>query len=118
MKEFEGLIAELRDGRLSRRQFIERAAVMGLSASVVGTVLAACGGGTSTSTSTTPASPAALDTTTPDKIYFFNWADYIDPALKKKFKQQTGITVVETYFDSNDDLFGKMKAGQGGYDLI
>jgi spermidine/putrescine-binding protein len=118
MNDLERLVAELRDGRLSRRQFMERALVLGLSASVIGTVLAACGSTSGTTTTTTSASPVALDTTTPDKIYFFNWADYIDPALKKKFKQETGITVVETFFDSNDDLFGKLKAGQGGYDLI
>jgi spermidine/putrescine-binding protein len=120
MKGLEGLVDELQHGRLSRRQFMERALALGLSASVIGTVLAACGG-TSSSTgggATISASPAALDTTVPDKIYFFNWADYIDPSLKKKFKQETGITVVESFFDSNDDLFGKLKAGQGGYDLI
>ncbi len=119
MNDLEGLVAELRDGRLSRRQFMERALALGLSASVIGTVLAACGSTSgTTTTASASASPAALDTTTPDKIYFFNWADYIDPALKKKFKQETGITVVDSFFDSNDDLFGKLKAGQGGYDLI
>jgi spermidine/putrescine-binding protein len=118
MKDFDGLIAELRDGRLSRRQFIERALGLGLSASVIGTVLAACGSTSSSTGGGASASPAAMDTTMPDKMYFFNWADYLDPSLKKKFKQETGITVVETFFDSNDDLFGKIKAGQGGYDLI
>jgi spermidine/putrescine transport system substrate-binding protein len=118
MKELEGLVAELQHGRLSRRQFMERALALGLSASVIGTVLAACGSSSSSSSASSSASPAAMDTTMPDKIYFFNWADYLDPSLKKKFKQETGITVVESYFDSNDDLFGKLKAGQGGYDLI
>jgi spermidine/putrescine-binding protein len=119
MKEFESLVTELRDGRLSRRQFIERAAVLGLSVSVIGAVLAACGGTTGgTSTTAASASPAALDTTKPGKIYFYNWSDYLDPDLKKKFQQETGITVVESYFDTNDMLLAKLKSGVGGYDLI
>lgn len=39
------MIVKMRAGRMSRRAFVERAAVLGLSASFVGTLLDACGSG-------------------------------------------------------------------------
>jgi peptide/nickel transport system substrate-binding protein len=52
------LYEELRAGRVSRREFLQRATVMGVSATTIGTIVAACGG----SSHTTPA--AASPTTT------------------------------------------------------
>jgi peptide/nickel transport system substrate-binding protein len=57
-------IDELVAGRLSRRQFLRRGAVVGMSTGVMGTILAACGaanktGGGATSASTSSTSPAA-----------------------------------------------------------
>jgi len=46
------LVEEVRAGRLTRRQLIVRATVAGLSASSIGTLLAACGGSSAKSTST------------------------------------------------------------------
>ena len=114
-KDLTGLIDEIKLGRISRRQFVERALVMGLSATGVAAVLSACG---SSSTSATPASPAAMDTTVPSKLNFFNWADYLAPATVKNFEKETGITLVESYFDDNEALLSKLKAGAKGYDLI
>ena len=34
-------------------------------------------------------------------LSFLNWADYMDPEILQEFKQRTGITVKETYFDSD-----------------
>jgi peptide/nickel transport system substrate-binding protein len=47
------LLAEVQNGRMTRRQLIVRASVIGLSATAVGRLLAACGGG-GTTTSTSP----------------------------------------------------------------
>src|ERR1700679_1698378 len=44
-------IDELVAGRLDRRSFLRRGAVLGMSASVMGAVLAACGGANSTNNS-------------------------------------------------------------------
>jgi D-xylose transport system substrate-binding protein len=43
--EFERLKEQLTRGRLSRRDFIRRATLLGISASALGSILAACGGG-------------------------------------------------------------------------
>lgn len=49
----QDLIARLTTGRLSRRAFIERAGALGLSVGAAGALLAACGNGTTQSTSGT-----------------------------------------------------------------
>ena len=115
MSELERLIDQMREGRISRRQFMGRALGLGLSLTGAGALLAACGGEDEAADG---ASPAPMDTTVPESIVFFNWADYLDPALKKKFESETGIKVQETFFDTNDDLLAKMKAGAAGYDVI
>jgi peptide/nickel transport system substrate-binding protein len=51
-------------GRLTRRQFLQRAAVLGLSVSAAGSLLAACGGSSDGGAASTSASPQALGTLT------------------------------------------------------
>jgi peptide/nickel transport system substrate-binding protein len=60
----EHVIDEFVAGRLSRRDFIRRGTMLGMSMSVVGGIVAACGSsGTSTSTSSTPAATGAAGAT-------------------------------------------------------
>jgi spermidine/putrescine-binding protein len=106
------MLDAVRRGRLSRRQFLQRGLALGLSATALGTLLAACG------EESEGEQPAAMDTTLPEEIVFFNWADYLDPELRKKFESETGVKVKEVYFDTNDDLLAKMRAGAEGYDVI
>ena len=116
-RDLEGLVNELRHGRISRRQFMERALVMGLAVGGVATVLAACGEGeTATTASPSPTLPPMGEAG--DSLNLFNWSDYMDPATLKKFRKETGIKVTETYFDSNEDMLAKLKAGAKGYDVI
>lgn len=35
------------------------------------------------------------------ELMFLNWADYMDPEILLEFKQRTGITVKQSYFDSD-----------------
>ena len=111
MGEIDHLMAGVRDGRMSRRQFMTRAVAVGLSLSSASALLAACG-------EEEAAEPAAMDTTTPESITFYNWADYMDPDLKQRFQDETGIEVKETFFDTNDDLLAKMKAGATEFDVV
>ena len=57
------LIGDLASGRLSRRDFMIRAAALGLSASAIGAFLAACGGGSATTAPT--AGTGAVASTAP-----------------------------------------------------
>jgi spermidine/putrescine transport system substrate-binding protein len=112
-KELVGLCKEARRGAITRRQFVERALVLGLSASAVGALAAACGSkSTTTDTGTLP----TMDETKPSEVGFYNWSSYLDPTIKKDFKKATGITVIETFYSSNEEVLTKLKGGARGYD--
>jgi spermidine/putrescine transport system substrate-binding protein len=117
MKELEHLVSEVTGGRLTRREFVVRAAALGVSASAIGWVLAACG------TKAKPKSTAQLEhltppATKPAKLFFYNWVDYSSPTALKDFQKTYGIEVVESYYDGNEELLAKLKAGGSGYDVI
>ena len=51
-------------------------------------------------------------------VNFYNWSDYVDPAVLDDFTQKTGIAVRYDTFDSSDTLEAKLLAGQSGYDVV
>ena len=51
-------------------------------------------------------------------LTIFNWGEYIDPELIKKFEAETGISVVYETFDSNEALLTKVQSGSTPYDII
>jgi spermidine/putrescine transport system substrate-binding protein len=112
-RDLDGLVGEVARHTISRRQFLERGLALGLSASAIGAVLSACGTGAVDEGAT----PAAMETTTPDTMYLFNWADYMPKSILKSFQQKTGIKVEESYFEDNESLLAKLKSGARGYDM-
>ncbi|MGT2681680.1 ABC transporter substrate-binding protein [Streptococcus porci] len=52
-----------------------------------------------------------------EKLVIYNWGDYIDPDLIKKFTKETGIDVQYETFDSNEAMYTKIKQGGTTYDL-
>lgn len=52
------------------------------------------------------------------KLYVYNWADYISPIVIEKFESRYNCTVVLNFFDSNEALYAKLKAGAAGYDIL
>ncbi|MGY3481246.1 MULTISPECIES: ABC transporter substrate-binding protein [Staphylococcus] len=52
-----------------------------------------------------------------EKIYVYNWGEYIDPSLVKKFQKETGIEVVYETFDSNEAMEAKIRNGGTNYDV-
>lgn len=53
-----------------------------------------------------------------DKVLnLFNWGDYIDPSLVKKFERETGYHVSIQTFDSNESMIEKIRQGGISYDL-
>jgi putrescine transport system substrate-binding protein len=51
-------------------------------------------------------------------VNFYNWSDYVEPAIFDAFTRETGIAVRYDTFDSNDTLEAKLLAGQSGYDVV
>ena len=52
------------------------------------------------------------------EVRVYNWSDYIDKELLKKFEQETGHTLIYDVFDSNEVLETKILAGGSGYDVV
>ena len=50
-------------------------------------------------------------------LLIFNWAQYMDPAIKKSFSDKYGVAVNEVNFDNLEAMVTKLRAG-GAYDLI
>ncbi|MGL5728564.1 MAG: extracellular solute-binding protein, partial [Plesiomonas sp.] len=54
-----------------------------------------------------------------EKLYVYNWTDYIPAALLEQFTKETGIDVIYSTFESNEEMYSKLKLTQGaGYDLV
>ena len=53
-----------------------------------------------------------------EKIYLYTWVEYIDPATYEQFKEECGVEVIETNFDSNETLLATLQAGGADYDII
>lgn len=51
-------------------------------------------------------------------LNIFTWSHVLDPAYIRKFQQDTGIKVNVSYFESNEELLGKLGLKDSGYDLI
>ncbi|MDL2206612.1 spermidine/putrescine ABC transporter substrate-binding protein [Eubacteriales bacterium OttesenSCG-928-N13] len=51
-------------------------------------------------------------------ITVFNWYDYIDESVIKMFEEETGIQVKYANFTTNEEMYAKLNAGAGSYDVI
>lgn len=51
-------------------------------------------------------------------INFFNWGDYIDPAIISDFTKETGIKVISDFYSSNEIMYTKLKSGGASYDVV
>jgi spermidine/putrescine transport system substrate-binding protein len=51
------------------------------------------------------------------ELHIFNWGDYTNMDMIKKFEQQYDIKVSITDFDSNDTALAKVRAGGHGFDV-
>ncbi len=107
------LARQFKEGRLTRRDFVARALAAGLSLSAAGALLAACGEEEPAAEATLP----PMDETVPDEIVLFNWADYVAPSVLRGFQKEHGIKVKVVFFDNNEAMLAKLKAGATGYDL-
>jgi spermidine/putrescine-binding protein len=79
---------------------------------IVALIAAACGGGDD------GASAADCEAGQTDgDLNFYNWSEYIDPELITAFEEETGIDVVEDFYESNEAMLAQLQSGVS-YDLI
>ncbi|MAM59543.1 MAG: ABC transporter substrate-binding protein [Salinicola sp.] len=54
-----------------------------------------------------------------DKLYLFNWTEYMDPGIITAFEQKYDVEVVQNYYNSLPEMFAKLNAGGASqYDII
>jgi len=54
-----------------------------------------------------------------EKVYVYNWTEYIPESILEKFTEETGIEVIYTTYDSNETMYAKLKLVQdSGYDVV
>ncbi len=53
-----------------------------------------------------------------DKLYFYNWSEYIPSSILKEFTKETGIKVIYSTYESNETMYAKLKTQGEGYDLV
>jgi spermidine/putrescine transport system substrate-binding protein len=51
-------------------------------------------------------------------LNIYNWGDYTNPELIKKFEAKYNVKVTITDYDSNDTAIAKVKAGAHGFDIV
>ena len=53
-----------------------------------------------------------------NKLYVYNWGEYIEPEVLEIFEKETGIEVVYDEFETNESMYSKISAGASLYDLV
>jgi spermidine/putrescine-binding protein len=62
------------------------------------------------------AAACALDQVDGD-LNFYNWSDYMDPALITAFEEEYAVDIVEDFYESNEAMLAQLQAG-ASYDVI
>ncbi|MGQ7247666.1 ABC transporter substrate-binding protein [Halomonas sp. V046] len=53
------------------------------------------------------------------QLNLFNWTSYMDPEIIEDFEAETGIEVVQNYYNSNAEMLSKLTAGgDAQYDIV
>lgn len=53
-----------------------------------------------------------------EKVYVYNWGEYIDEEVLDLFEKETGIEVVYEEFEMNEDMYPKIKNNAVRYDVV
>lgn len=54
-----------------------------------------------------------------EKLYLYNWTEYIPQDVYDAFEEETGIKVIESTFSSNEEMLAKLTAGGSDqYDMV
>lgn len=54
-----------------------------------------------------------------EKIYVYNWTEYLPEKVLAMFTEETGIEVIYTTYDSNETMYAKLKLLKSeGYDVV
>ena len=125
----KALVRYMVERRVTRRELLERIAVVG-SAAALAPVIAACtsSGGAATaapssaapsaSASTAVASPSPTAQPSPEgELNILNWTDYLADEVIKSFEGQYNVKVTQSFFSNTDEMYAKLGDDGGDYDI-
>ena len=114
---------------MTRRYLLERIAAVG-SAAALAPVIAACTSSaaspsaapSSAAPSASAASPSASPSPTPSpwpegELNILNWTDYLTDDVISSFEDQYGVKVTQSFFSTTDEMYAKLGADGGDYDI-
>ncbi|WOX20429.1 spermidine/putrescine ABC transporter substrate-binding protein [Streptomyces solicathayae] len=97
---------------LSRRSLLRAGATAAL-----GLTAAGCGFSSAPDAAGQAASESPIDVEVDGDLVYFNWADFVDPAVFAGFSKEYGVKVVQSNYDSMEGMAAKLNAGNR-YDII
>src|SRR4051794_24190127 len=100
---------------ITRRSLLRGGAALGVAAAT-GSSLASCayiGDGVVKAPAPKPSVKAKID----GDLVYFNWADYLEPAVFKGFKEEYGVDIIQSNYDSMEGMYAKIHAGNQ-YDIV
>jgi spermidine/putrescine transport system substrate-binding protein len=126
----KALVRYMVERRVTRRELLERIALVG-GAAALAPVIAACtsssgsspspaASATSAASPSAAASASAAPTPVPSpeaELYIYNWTDYLAPEVIQSFEAKYGVEVTQDFFDTTDAMYAKLGDDGGGYDL-
>ncbi|MFK0223629.1 spermidine/putrescine ABC transporter substrate-binding protein [Streptomyces vinaceus] len=97
---------------LSRRSFLRAGTTAALALTAAG-----CGFASDADPAAAAAAHTPIDVKVDGDLVYFNWADFVDPAVFEGFQEEYGVKVVQSNFDSMEGMAAKLNAGNR-YDVI
>ncbi|MFB7051674.1 polyamine ABC transporter substrate-binding protein [Streptomyces vinaceus] len=97
---------------LSRRSFLRAGTTAALALTAAG-----CGFASDADPAAAAAAHTPIDVKVDGDLVYFNWADFVDPAVFEGFQEEYGVKVVQSNFDSMEGMAAKLNAGNR-YDII
>lgn len=97
---------------LSRRSLLRAG-----TATALGLTAAGCGFSSAGDPAGKAAEDKPIDVKVDGDLVYFNWADFVDPAVFAGFEKEYGVKVVQSNYDSMEGMVAKLNAGNR-YDVI
>lgn len=125
------LVRYMVERRITRRELLERIALVG-GAAALAPVIAACsstGGSPSPAASVASVTPSAASvapsvtaepTPVPSpegQLNILNWTDYLAEDVIKDFEQKHQVKVTQSFFSTTDEMYAKLGDDGGDYDI-
>ncbi|HET7616062.1 MAG TPA: spermidine/putrescine ABC transporter substrate-binding protein, partial [Bacillales bacterium] len=80
--------------------------------------LTACGSSEKTASGSGTAGDGSNGKQLADKLYLFNWSEYLPKSIIKGFEKKYGVDVVYSTYASNSEMLAKLRSGTVPYDLV